>query len=88
MAKKNKAAADDWYASQRDIKQREADTEDQKEHLHYATRRKRDWPCPTVLDRLGFVDAAEKVRKAYRLLDEAEQSFRLQQAHGEQPVTI
>lgn len=82
MTKKvNKAEALAWYAEQREQQRMEEMLSDQRTALFYAAN-KRDggnWPDPDDLARLGYTDAASKVRQAYNLLEEAEFSFRKQE---------
>lgn len=83
MAKKaNKAAADDWRQEQREATEREEALSEQQTALFYAGNKRDNYnfPCAETLDRLGFADAASKVRQAYSLLAEAEYSFNKQQS--------
>jgi hypothetical protein len=81
MAKKiNKAAAEDWQQEQKAAAERDEAMSEQQTALFYGAN-KRDssnFPCAETLERLGFAEAASKVRQAYRLLGEAEYSFNKQ----------
>lgn len=83
MAKKNKAAAQDWHKEEVAKSRAQEDVDEQLELLRYAgEKRKSGFPCASTIASLGFSDAAAKLSQAYGLLSDAYYSMRDAVAKG------
>lgn len=66
MAKKNRAAAEDWQAQVREQADRAEELETQLELLRYAAeKRKTNYPSAAFFDSAGLPDVAGHIRAAY-----------------------
>tara|TARA_B100000700_G_C14899440_1_gene786608 strand:+ start:464 stop:709 length:246 start_codon:yes stop_codon:yes gene_type:complete len=76
MKKINKAEAREWREQQKYIEQCGKDLERQKLLLYSAgVKRKCGYPCTDTIRRLGHTDVADKISKAYSLLEDAFEQF-------------
>lgn len=68
----DKQAAREWRESEQRVLKLERWREEQIELLRYAAeKRKVGYPCPSLLREVGLEAAADKLAKAYALIQEA-----------------
>lgn len=71
MKKKNKAAAQDWQQDQKEEREVNENFSEDLERLRYAGCKRNNMPDPDTFRKAGYLNAAQKIRQALGLLEDA-----------------